>query len=147
MVPKWTQKLGRSVRREGPVRSPDRGERGAALLEAAIALALVAGAAAAALSAYAAAARGSAEAAERLAALSLAQTVLEEAAAPEALAIAAEEMGAERAGREDGFVWRVVLAPHEGAPEDGPPVIALTASVGAPGAPPLVTLRTARALR
>jgi hypothetical protein len=93
------------------------------------------------------AARGSAEAAERLAALWLAQTVLEEAAAPEALAIAAEEMGAERAGREDGFVWRVVLAPHEGAPEDGPPVIALTASVGAPGAPPLVTLRTARALR
>jgi hypothetical protein len=126
--------------------APGHGERGVALLEAAIGLTLTALATAAALSAFVAAARGTDAAGDRFAALSLAQTLMEEAAAPNALAAAQSDGEAARMGRIDGFAWRIETAPHPGAPEDGPALLALTVSVAAEGAAePLVRLRTLRA--
>ncbi len=122
-------------------------ERGAALLEAALALGLVAFIAAAGLSAFSGAARTGAAAEARLLALADASSALERASAPTFLAEALLAGGAELSG--DG--WRVEAAPYanEGAEEgmeDGPlALIRLTASAGPPEAP-LVTLTTLRSL-
>lgn len=132
----------------------DRGrERGAALLEAALALGLVALIAGAGLTAFSRAAESGAAATARLEALAAAENALERASAAGFLARALEG-DAEMAG--EG--WRVTGAPYVGEAEgeaaaaagaalgDGPlALIHLRAEAGPEGAP-LVTLETLRTL-
>ena len=123
-----------------PTSAPNRRERGAALLEAALALALMALVAAAGFSAFGRAGATGAAAEARLEALALAESALERGAAPGFLA-AALEGGASLKGegwRLTGETW-----PQE---EDSPiALVRLVAEAGPEGAP-LVRLETLRSL-
>lgn len=122
-----------------------KGERGVALLEAAIALGLVALIAATGLSAFSGAARIGAAAEARLEALALAESALERASAPDILAAAL----ADGAATLSGEGWRVDAAPYpiaedEGAP--GPLALIRLRAVAGPEDAPLVVLETLRSL-
>lgn len=117
--------------------SPNRRERGAALLEAAIALALVALIAAAGISAFSAAGRASADAAADMRALTLAENAIERASAPGFLRRALDEGEAVREG--DG--WRVTAIPYAADPGDSPlALVEIRAEAGE------VVLKTLRSL-
>ena len=94
----------------------NRRERGAALLEAVIALGLVALIAAAGFSAFSAASRASDAAARKMSALTLAENAVERASAPAFLRAALEDGEASLTG--DG--WRVDARAYEGDDGEGP---------------------------
>lgn len=122
------------------MRTPTSGaERGAALLEAVIALALAAMLAAAGLSAFARLGRAGEAAQTRLRALALAENALEQGAVPAFLA-AARDAPRRLEGAEGPLRWRLEAA-REGETE--PALVRLTATVGAP-ATPIVRLDTLR---
>ena len=130
----------RAAMAKTPTSSRNKRERGAALLEAAIALGLVAIIAAAGFSAFSAASRASADAAERMRALRLAENAVEIASAAGFLRAALEE-GEALASGED---WRVVARPYDAGDDDGP--LALIAIEATGGGAPNVTLRTLRSV-
>ncbi|MEL7462561.1 MAG: hypothetical protein AAFN79_00740 [Pseudomonadota bacterium] len=102
-----------------PISSRSKGERGAALLEAVIALGLVALIAAAGFSAFSAASRASDAAARQMTSLTLAENALERASAPAFLRAALETGEATLAGED----WRVEAKPYEA--DDGEGSLAL----------------------
>jgi Tfp pilus assembly protein PilX len=91
---------------------PDRG-RGAALLEATVALGIVAMVAAAGFAAFSAANRASAEASRDALALALAQSMLDAHLHP-AFVAAAADAPETREGARDGLAWRLEAGPHDG---------------------------------
>lgn len=115
------------------VRAMVRGERGAALLEAALALGLVALVAGAGLTAFSRAAKSSAEAEATLTALAAAETALERASAAGFLASALAEGGAALEGED----WRVTGAPYA---SDDERAAATEAGVAPPSAGPLALI-------
>lgn len=120
-----------------PTLSRNRRERGAALLEAAVALALVAMIAAAGVSAFGMSGRRSAEAAQRLENLRLAENAIEIASAPAVLRRALDDGEAVAAG--DG--WRVSAVPYDGETGESPlALVLIKAEAGR------VTLETLRSL-
>lgn len=119
------------------------GERGAALLEAAIALGIVALIASAGLSAFSGAARFGGAAADRLDALAAAEAALERGAAPAFLA----EALATGAATLEGPGWRVEGEPYDGDDGESPlALIRLSAAAGPDPDAPLVSLETLRSL-
>lgn len=98
----------RAAMAKTPISARNRGERGAALLEAALALALVALVAGAGLSAFGASNRASAAAEAKLASLALAENAIERGSRAAFLRLALEEGAAELTG--DG--WRLTAAPY-----------------------------------
>lgn len=121
-------------------------ERGAALLEAALALALVAIIAGAGVTAFTRAAETGARAEARLDALVMAETALERASAPDFLRRALDEGEASLTGPG----WRVTGAPYADAADEeigeSPlALVRLVAEAGPDGAPP-VRLETLRSL-
>lgn len=129
----------RAAMAKTPTSAPARrGERGLALLEAAIALGLVSLIAATGYGVFSRAADATARAEARLAALTLAENALERASAPDFLARAAETGEATLEG--DG--WRVTALPHD-APPGRLTLLRLTAEAP-PGDGALVTLTTLR---
>ena len=129
----------RAAMAKTPTSSRNSRERGAALLEAAIALGLVAIIAAAGFSAFATANRFSAAADEKLRALTLAENGVELASAPAFLRRALEDGEAIAAGEN----WRVVAEPYDGDDGLGPlALIRIRAEGGQNGAVALETLRS-----
>ncbi|MFN3259323.1 MAG: hypothetical protein ACE37J_02075 [Pikeienuella sp.] len=127
-----------------PTSAPNRRERGAALLEAAVALALMALVAAAGFTAFGRAGAAGAAAEARLEALALAESALERGSAPGFLAAALEGEAAL-----SGEGWRLSALPFP-TEEEGPlALVRLVAEAGFPegedGAP-LVRLETLRSL-
>lgn len=120
--------------------SPNSGERGFALLEAAVALAIVALLAAAGFTAFAAANRAAAVAEARLTALAAAENALELASAPAVLRRALEDGEAAL----EGEGWRVVATPY--ADDDGEGPLALVSLVAEAGETAPVRLETLRSL-
>ena len=114
-------------------------ERGAALLEAVIALALAAMLAAAGFSAFTRLGRATAAAETRLRALALAENAVEEASAP-AFLTAARDAPRSLQGAHGALVWRREAA-REG--DGAPALVRLTVVVGDPAAP-LARLDTLR---
>lgn len=114
-------------------------ERGAALLEAVLALTLAAMLTAAGFSAFARLGRAAEAAETRLRALALAENALETAAAPAFLA-AARDAPQSRQGGEGPLRWRLEAARHG---ETEPALVRLTATVGEAAAP-VVRLDTLR---
>ena len=131
-----------SLWRSRPIRKQSGSERGAALLEAAIALALTALIAAAGFSAFGAASRSSAAAEARLDALRLAENAVERASVPAFLRAALDDGEAVLAG--DG--WRVVAVPYAGTDQDGETEspLALVHITATAGDGPVVELETLR---
>lgn len=121
-------------------------ERGAALIEAALALGLVALVAAAGLTAFSRAAAVSAGAEAKLAALAAAENAIERGSAPDFLARA---LGPEGAMLE-GEGWRLSgrgFAPPEAEGTEGPlALVRLVAEAGPDPEAPLVRLETLRSL-
>ena len=126
----------RAAMAKTPISPRNRGERGAALLEAAVALALVAMIAAAGVSAFGMSGRRSAEAAERLENLRLAENAIEIASAPAMLRRALDK--GEAAAEGDG--WRVSIIPYDG--DDGTSPLALALIRAEAGRVTLETLRS-----
>ena len=121
--------------------APSNGERGVALLEAAMALALVSLIAAATYSIFSQSAAATARAEARLAALAQVETALELASSPAFLTRALEEGEAELAEAD----WRVRGTPYEETGEGQLALIRLSASAG-PADAPILTLETLRAI-
>ncbi|MEO1611643.1 MAG: hypothetical protein AAFU55_04725 [Pseudomonadota bacterium] len=119
-----------------PISGRNEPERGAALLEAAIALGLAALIAAAGFSAFSAASRASDAAAREMASLTLAENAIERASAPAFLRAALDEGEAVAAG--DG--WRVEARPYQDDDGEGP--LALVEITATSGPVALSTLRS-----
>ncbi len=135
------------VRRGAPARTPisvrNRGEHGAALLEAAIAIGIVAMIAATGLSAFSRAASVGQKSEARLEALADAENALERASVSGFLAQALADGAADLSGDD----WQVMALPYQVEETATGPLalIELTATAGtARGAP--VTLKTLRAI-
>ena len=119
-----------------------RAERGAALLEATVAVALTAMVTAAAFQAFSAAGRGGADAALRLRALAQAETVLDSHMHPAFLTAAARDP-VSREGTAGDLRWTLTAGPD--AARAGPTLVALSVAVRRPGrVAPLATLDTLR---
>jgi len=124
-----------------------RAERGAALLEATVAVALTAMVTAAAFQAFSAAGRGGADAALRLRALAQAETVLDSHLHPALLTAAARE-ALTREGAAGDLRWTLTAGPDAAGPDAGgarPALVALSVAVRRAGrVAPLATLDTLR---
>lgn len=139
--------MARTARRGAMARMPisalsssrNAGERGAALIEAALALGLVALIAAVGLSAFSRAAGTGAGAEARLEALSAAENALERGSAPDFLGQARE--GAVM----NGEGWTLTGTPYE-MEENGPLILIRLVAEAGPRDAPLVRLETLRSL-